>query len=925
METITEKTPPTVSEETADTLVSEKTSPQCGLLREGSSLPFSGSPRVGNQSRTHELLDGCKRVLQLARASKEVIRSFLSQGYNYLNVDPESVFFKRAKYFLILPMSRFLKADPPKEPDLPFFPVGDWKRWMKSRMILNNQNCWLWYSLLQGKRSAQPVSKELVHQTYLDHRAQMLQLDPLPDDKFNCLQTLLGPFLDKISKQVARQYNADSRHPFDFEPSNSACFESTRAKGGARERLRSLVPGLKTRLFDHRGRRCYPTEFVRMDFYPIVVIDGTVHYNKLVEVFEDPPSLRNLWISTLSYECMEYRLPSIRKCEIQAVLEPLKVRVISKGEALPYYYSKKLQHTLHSVLRKYPCFSLIGESISLEKMEQCRQAGSDFWRFCNSSLMNHFSIDYSAATDGLSARLSAWILKRIVSKFPISDQELWLSVLAPHHCSYPTLKHEGRTLEVPPVDQVNGQLMGSILSFPILCLANLGLYCMVINSPATRKILQTVLINGDDMYYYGPKTLWQDHVSFGEYLGLRMSPGKAYCHPRYANMNSAMFDMKNSKYIPFFNGGLYKGQHKVLGRVGEDCENQTISSVFDEMIRGVPEKFRPTVCAQWLSYHSNTLNQELKGRNLFIHESLGGAGQTAPDGFHVRITDWQRRLASKMLDSGKLVSRDAEVVEIPEITPSLPVWAPKVVAPRKFYVVGNHQGYLSRAQCLDCRADMNVTIPYIPQSSVDIPYPSDEFDDLSDRMTAVMVDHELAARDRKEEELRRSLDGFVRYQNERDAAEVRKACRINSSFLEKDLKGFKDGDYLPLPEERIRDIHTASARADGFEICSLELVSIWRNAGVLPSQDELPLSAFLPPFQRWEGNFLVPLGYYLVGRRWSEQDSLRRNHLQLQDEFRLRSSSRVRGSFLSLQQMIELRYGISASTVISSRASSRVY
>jgi len=777
--------PPSIAEATYKA-VTEMSDPQSGHVEGISSPFFRGLPQVGSISRTHELVDGCKMVLQLARATAEVQRSFCSQAHNYLGNVSEAVFFKRAKYFLILPMSLFLKADPPKVPDLPFTPTGAWRRWMRSRLVLNNQNCWLWYSFLQAKRTAQPVSKALVHQTYLEHRETMLLPDPLPDVTFEKVKLLLGPFLDQIGRRIHKEYSGDQRHEFDFEPSNSACWEETRSGGGAREALRSLVPALKSYSFDKSGKRLYPQEFLRMDFYPIVIINGTVHYNKMVEVFVDPPSIRNEWIQTLSHKLIGYRIPSIRNCEIQAVLEPLKVRVISKGESLPYYYSKKLQHCIHTVLRGFPCFSLIGKTIELSDLTRCRDSGKEFWKFTNSDLLRHFSVDYSAATDGLSARLSHWILRKLVKDFPVSNQEVWLSVLAPHHCSYPDLRYEGKILSVEPVDQQNGQLMGSILSFPVLCLANLGLYLLVVDEKATKRVLDTVLVNGDDMYYYGPKGLWDDHVTLGKEFGLRMSPGKAYCHPRYANMNSAMFDMKNDRYIPFFNGGLYKGQHKVLARVGDGSNStQTIASVFNEMIRGVPVRSACDVTSQWLNHHRTALNIELKGRNLFIHESLGGMGQDAPANFKVGVTDWQRNLASSLLVEGKkLVPRTDPVIDIPEITPDLPCWAPKVEHTEKFVWPKGHNGYLSRNQCLNSRLDYDLKIPEVSGLREPEVVELDEFDNLSYLLEAVLIDHKFHSLDAQEKALHNRFERFLDWQGEQDQLALRRLVRNSKEVLQ---------------------------------------------------------------------------------------------------------------------------------------------
>jgi hypothetical protein len=88
----------------------------------------------------------------------------------------------------------------------------------------------------------------------------------------------------------------------------------------------------------------------------------------------------------------------------------------------------------------------------------------------------------------------------------------------------------------------NGQLMGSILSFPILCLANLAVYLETTTDYqrgwSDKRRLSSVLINGDDMLYVAPESLWDVHKWVASQVGLELSVGKAYCHDVYANVNS---------------------------------------------------------------------------------------------------------------------------------------------------------------------------------------------------------------------------------------------------------------------------------------------------------------------------------------------------------------------------------------------------
>ena len=42
----------------------------------------------------------------------------------------------------------------------------------------------------------------------------------------------------------------------------------------------------------------------------------------------------------------------VLRCQVSAVLEPLKVRLITKGESIPYYFARSMQKSMHTYLRK---------------------------------------------------------------------------------------------------------------------------------------------------------------------------------------------------------------------------------------------------------------------------------------------------------------------------------------------------------------------------------------------------------------------------------------------------------------------------------------------------------------------------------------------------------------------------------------------
>jgi hypothetical protein len=364
----------------------------------------------------------------------------------------------------------------------------------------------------------------------------------------------------------------------DSQPSTHASYEKTRGKGGSQAALLDLVGLGKTQSGQIGGF----SELDSLRYDPVVysLEEKQVYHGVLTPVYRAPGA--EDW-AELSSHLGDWDLTRPLDCMIQGVVEPLKVRVISKGPALPYYSQKPLQKAMHSAIRSMPCFRLVGQTFDPTMLMDLRtDVESDaLW----------MSIDYSAATDGLSWAYSGRILQEVVGALPLVDQMRAFSVLGPHMLHYPKDC-------VEPGMQQNGQLMGSPLSFPILCLANLGVYLLAnwerfkTLGWGDEMILSHVLCNGDDMLYAAPREIWDKHVKIGMAVGLAMSPGKAYVHGVYSNINSVSchYDLGNVDSTPwqvnFLNSGLYFGQHKVLSKkksvVGRNSCNQTVEDLKEE-------------------------------------------------------------------------------------------------------------------------------------------------------------------------------------------------------------------------------------------------------------------------------------------------------------------------------------------------------
>jgi len=661
----------------------------------------STDPTVGaivtTKDRTEALLRGLVLVLRHHGAPDEISRQLETQLSGYLGKFlSEDDWVKRVKHVLTYPMAKYLGNEPPKTTGDDFSPKGGLKKWMKNRLsVFCRKNTHLWYSWFQAKRAALPMSDDFVDQTYNEHFLALIKEDDGDD------ATIDGIFEDpafilvlkNIADSVAQSYRADS-FP-DLQPSTNASFEKSRKLGGQQNELLSevdfdgdhfneedelfspIVCELLGATLDEGAYECrapttvQDTDLFSMRWFPRGFFGNCTILNCVLETRERKG--RDQWGRIR--KCLETFVPDPRGlcCTIQAVLEPMKVRVISKGQALPYYSMKPLQKALWKSMKDMNCFRLIGRRFSPTDMMDLRMRASctDEW----------FSIDYSAATDGLSWKYSGRILDAVISGLDQRDQEIARAVLGPHRLYYPKKGAEdGRAFRGT---MRRGQLMGSVLSFPILCLANLGVYLYAMRENqamwSIREQLDHVLVNGDDMLYAAPVQYWNEHIAVGKAVGLNMSVGKSYHHHTYANVNSTSVhhDIRDSRATPwsidFLNVGLFFGQHKVQSKEEtaashhDDGATEGKCAVLPLLLQGCLPGRQSSILKMYLSLHKADIQRETRlecnigkvvpwdsdgtfcgrrvmTRNLFLPISVGGMGVPSPAGFTYKVTLCQRLL-----------------------------------------------------------------------------------------------------------------------------------------------------------------------------------------------------------------------------------------------------------------------------------------
>jgi len=144
--------------------------------------------------------------------------------------------------------------------------------------------------------------------------------------------------------------------------------------------------------------------------------------------------------------------------------------------------------------------------------------------------------DYESATDNLSLEVQRLILNLILDRCTHVPSDIIQAALASQSCGF--FSARGEFLG----QQARGQLMGNLLSFPLLCLVN---YLAFKHFVPRRGV--PVRINGDDIVFRArPSEVdrWMEGVRSA---GLTLSKGKTLVDNRFFSLNSTFFSSTFSK------------------------------------------------------------------------------------------------------------------------------------------------------------------------------------------------------------------------------------------------------------------------------------------------------------------------------------------------------------------------------------------
>jgi len=643
--------------------------------------------------------------------------SFSEQSKLLLNTCkfPKKMFVKFVKYHIACPMAsvldQVLPVKPIGYPGHYLIWTGSIKRFLKN--ILNRRNfnsdstplcLMLSLGFLQGiKRGCAIVSDSFKKDEVLAHVKAMttaptyawfsesidrytglplsevtmsrdgsLMMDPSSYSEVKVSHDPIKETFGSTCNAILRNTNK-SYTPAAYEPSHNSCYELCRRLGGA---YMQIVEELELPLVESE-EILIKGKIVKNFSFQLPNIEAVIEKCR-ARFLEKSENLKLME----EFSCFKDEIPDYESyldirplTTVIPLCEPLKVRVITKGEALPSYAAKSLQKSMKSYINRFPSLVLTTRPLLVEDFRKV-------WGFeklieekfgISLGFTDHVSGDYKAATDKLNIGFTKLIFEQFMSALnvPEQDRPVYRNVLYEQSLVYPTsyskfLKNsdvahldtnkDGKSFVV---DQKNGQLMGSILSFPILCIANLICYKCAIdeyinlnrkNGEPKRYVNVfdlPCLVNGDDIYFRSNPIFYQIWLKFINIAGFILSVGKNYVHKSVFTINSQCFSYNKTtdtiREITYLNVGLLIGQSK-SGILGEKLPTWDL---YNKVLRGCYNK--TYTHNRFLYYHSDSIAQITKNGNynLFLPKVLGGLGfeRSSPD-IPVRITAFQRQLAT---------------------------------------------------------------------------------------------------------------------------------------------------------------------------------------------------------------------------------------------------------------------------------------
>lgn len=564
------------------------------------------------------------------------------------------------KYWVAWPMARWLRDSditsarppclPPTQKTSMDFPIrGPLRKHFRNMLASRTSSVragTLFTGILQGvKRGCAPVPEEFEVLSCQKHKkalTQELAFSHGPDF-FSKFQAIWGKTNDEnrrvsLHSRWKRVYLERKWARVLRTASNHASVERMRSEGGRLAKIFEANLGLVGEDHDPRLVRDPP------------LLDMFERNGRVVERRGWPLATYSRFLSKAVFDCVGRNL----RANVELCLEPLKCRVITKGESVPYFVAQTFQKSMWKALQETAAFKLTSCPVDASMLYGIELSTNDL----DLPFDQWVSGDYSAATDGLTLEVNQSCLRAMLDAFQATpeEREICSKVLGCHEVSYPArLSPEANGLE--PFHMLNGQLMGSVLSFPVLCAVNLAAYWCALEEYTGRKFKKEelpVLVNGDDILFKANAAFYEVWKKWVARAGFSLSLGKNYISPHFITVNSESWLHKGGslfRKLPFLNCGLLlqeaAGPFKVPLRA-ETAERPLVPKlqwILDNCNN--PARAFDRIKHHWrrsIAIHTSD------GRyNLCAPMELGGCGLHVPESVRpaVNFTAFQQLLAGR--------------------------------------------------------------------------------------------------------------------------------------------------------------------------------------------------------------------------------------------------------------------------------------
>jgi len=427
-------------------------------------------------------------------------------------------------------------------------------------------------TLFQGfKKGLMPVHPDQVDDSLIKHeKALTSETNELPEE--------ISERFEELLTEMVQEYKCPKKFTWNQPISRKATYDYSFGKGGN-------VAYLAERLgyFSSPARTSHLIGYVnRSDSW------------EPIEVRSCSPTRRELLENDEGFRALKFIASPA------CILEPMKVRIITKPFQGLHLGLPQLQKSLWSFLFHHHSgfFRLIGEPLNRGHLLPIL-AEWDVGKSFNSG-------DFSAATDNLKQEATKMIYCKFFEELFVTNPRLYyrgLYSLTKSQLDYERSvipnypldsRFDHKSLEV--VDQVNGQLMGNVLSFPILCIANYISYHISYEKYIGHKVrlwkTPSVLINGDDILFCTKEQHYKIWCNITKSCGLEPSVGKNYFNDKFLQINSELWvpltTEINGRYraydvykVPYVNFGMLTHRRK------QDCSTDLSRISQQQMVGGI--------------------------------------------------------------------------------------------------------------------------------------------------------------------------------------------------------------------------------------------------------------------------------------------------------------------------------------------------